>query len=162
MSGMELDELAEQFVRAITPDDDVRASARVKRIVRPDGSIDPARVPTVHPWQSRDFMLPGVLVLGANRGGILQFPQGGVVRRLAARARTAPTGGPAEFTITVNGENTSPPLRVSLPQGEFAADSTASYDLPPMSNVALIVSASNGVADVTVTLHVEPRMVTNG
>ena len=156
MSKMQLDNLADRFVRAMTPDDDVRTAHQIKQVIRADGSVDPARVPVAFPWQSRDFQLPGVVVLGANRGGILQFPQGGIVRRLAARCRTAPTGAAAEFTVTVNGANASPPLKVAIPAGQTMADVVASHSLPPMSNLALIVSAGNGAADVTVTVHVEP------
>lgn len=162
MSNPRLDKLADDLVKAITPDADVKAMARSRDLVRPDGSIPPERVPVVFPWQSRDFFLPGVVTMGASRGGILQFPQGGVVKRIAARARTAPTGGAAEFTLTVNGANSNPPIRISIPADGKMADAVTNHVLPAMSDVALIVSASNGVADVTVTLHVEPRMVTNG
>ena len=160
MSRMKIDQLADAFVQAVTPDDDVRTIRRVTGLVQPNGKVSAQRVPIVFPWQSRDFVLPGVLTIGANRGGIFQVPQGGTVRRLAVRARTAPGTGAAEFTITINGVNSTPPLRISLPVGEFAADAVADYQLPPMSNVALIVSASNGAADVTITLHIEPG-VTN-
>ncbi len=149
-------QLADRFIQATAPDDDVKAIARVKGVVRPDGMIPPERVPVTFPWQSRDFHLPGVITMGANRGGILQFPQGGTIRWIAARARTAPSTGPAEFTVTVNGQVVSDTLRLSIPTGQRSADAAVSQPLPPMSDVALIVSASNGAADVTISLHVEP------
>lgn len=157
-----LDKLANDFIQAISPDDDVRAVASAKGLVRADGTVPPERVPVRFPWQSRDFVLPGMVVNGANRGGIFSFPQGGVARRLSARCRTAPVGGSAVFALTVNGVSVGNSLRVSIPAGEFASDANADYEIPAMGNVALIVVASNGVADVTITVHTEPRSETNG
>lgn len=156
-----LDKLANDFIQAISPDDDVRAVASAKGLVRPDGTVPPERVPVRFPWQSRDFVLPGVVVNGANRGGIFSFPQGGIARRLSARCRTAPSGGSAEFALTVNGVSTGNALRVSIPAGEFASDANADYEIPAMGNVALIAVRSNGVADVTITVHYEVRGSSN-
>ena len=162
MSRMELDRLSGRLVKAIAPDDDVRNQGQLRKVLRADGTVDPARVPVVFPWQSRDFMLPGVVVAGANRGGILQFVQGGTVRRLAARCRTAPVGGAAEFTVMVNGANARPPLRVAIPAGEVNADALANHQLGAMSDLTLVVSETHGATDVTITVHVEPGGLNDG
>lgn len=151
--SMELDKLAGQFVQALAPDDDVRLLQRARRVIREDGRVEPAAMPILWPWQSRDFVMPSAAVLGQRSVATYQIPNGGTIRRIAARCHTAPVGGPVEFSITINGE---PGPRIAIQAGQFTTDSNDDTELPPMCDVWLVTTMANGATNCTVTIHYEP------
>lgn len=151
--SMELDKLAQRFVQAVQPDDDVRLMRKARKVIIGDGRVDPNAVPILWPWQSRDFVMPSAAAVGQRSVATLQIPQGGVLRRIAARCHTAPTGGPAEWSITING---TPGPRIAIQAGTFTTDGEDDTVLPPMCDVWLVTTQANGAANCTVTLHIEP------
>lgn len=140
------------LAREVYPDDVLRAERAVRSALNDDGSVRPDALLTVLPWQRIDFYLPGPVVTGASLGGIFEFPQGGMIRRVNARARVAPSSDPFTGRLLVNGvvEDSG-----SIQPGQTSVASGAAIPVPPGGVVTLNVISAGDAEDVTVSVFYE-------
>lgn len=135
---------------AVLPDDVLRQERAVRSAINTDSTINTDAVLPSLPWQRVDFDLPGPVVTGVAQGGIRSFPQGGVIQRIEAHARVAPTAGPFTFRLVVDGTATD--YAGSIQQGSFDVQSGTSITVPHGSIVTVNVTAAGDAEGVTITL----------
>lgn len=137
-----------ETVRELLADTLEQSKASSAAISR-DGHVFRDALPNLG-WYSYTDTIPGAVTSGAN---LLRwpFPQGGVIRRVSIDARSAPSGGNFEFTLTGGGTAES----FSLQPGETFKMVPANIVMPAGSWARINVTSASGVNDVLIALQYE-------
>ena len=116
--------------------------------VSPSGTVYPEAIRNILPWSVASGQIDGAASVGSN---ILRwpFPQGGVIRSVGIDARTVPTGG--SFAITITGGETTESF--SLQAGKVSNVAPSSIHVNAGAWVRVNVTATNGAADIAISLH---------
>lgn len=131
----------------------IRLDKFLQQALRDDGGIDAGvlGITLVVPYA---WYLAGALSTGSNVTSEVVWPVSAAVRRLTARAKTAPSGGEATIQLEANGDVIG---TVSIASGEQQGSSAvADATIHAGDVVRLNVTAANSAADVTVTLAYSP------
>lgn len=132
---------------ALYPDDVLLTERAVRGAISEDGTVRSEALTTALPWQRIDFRLPGVVAVGPSQGGIYELPQGGVIRRIRASARVAPSATALTMHIAVNGATID---TGSIQPGQTTVASGAAIDVPAGGVVTLNIASAGAAEDVTV------------
>lgn len=144
-----LQETFRGLAEAMYPDPVLTQERAVSSALNPDGTVRADAIVASLPWQRLDFRIPGAVTTGASLGGIYEMPQGGVIRRVSARCRVAPSSGPFTGHIAVNGVVVD---SGSIQPGTTSVASGASIEVPPGGVVTLNVTSAGDAEDVTVQI----------
>lgn len=137
------------LAREVYPDEVLRQERAVRSALNDDGTVRSDALVAALPWQRIDFHLAGPVVVGTNRGGMFEIPQGGVIRRVSARARLAPSSGPFTSHLAVNGNTVD---SGSIQEGTNSVTSGAAIPVPPGGVVSIHVTAAGDAEDVTISV----------
>lgn len=131
---------------ALLPPEAVRSIRASNQALMEDGRLAPGAM-TELAWREREWFFAGPLTTGIRIGSEKDVPQGGVIRLIRARAKTAPSTGPC--TIILHADDVTE--NVSIAKGAMTANSPAQITVAPGGLLWLDIIADGGAEDVTVT-----------
>lgn len=145
MPDRRLQEKFRGLAEALYPDDVLRQERAVAGALNADGTVRTDAITAALPWQRIDFHVSGPVILGTSPGGIYELPQGGIIHRVSAHARIAPSSGPCTYRLLVNGVATD--YSASIQEGSTKEISGGVHIVVPAGGIVTMNVMADGAAE---------------